>query len=340
MNQPLSPVIIEETSTVGSSTPREHSSSPALRPDAWNCSDFLHCAAVGDASGELKCEEQTRLNCQGLTIFGNHITTPNSYVNAGVHSGPDRTETCAHCRAHEGHPLFPNKRNLVNSNATTNPLSGYRTQLCTSCIHDEVEFYWLRQGQPMPGNIVSLNWARQWPAVNGLQDLCICEGNSINDLANTHCHACRDEGFNIFSYQQYAQCEDVRRNCIKPIIQGKRPYDPNAVGPRHRVSATTVNRRMADGIGRMCPCGKKPKRQSTPEYITICLSCSGVRIDPVHLPPDLQQAPMMDALNRRTSLRGWVMPRTKGPARANRHPSYRVNIERGWLTPDLRIGGT
>jgi hypothetical protein len=86
----------------------------------------------------------------------------------------------------------------------------------------------------------------------------------------------------------------------------------------------------------MCPCGRKPKASlgADYEYITFCLGCSGVRVNPVHLPVKYRQAAIEAGLRRRATLR---RPRglsnTKGPGSLARNHLFRANIECGWMAP-------
>ncbi|XP_014557124.1 hypothetical protein COCVIDRAFT_15513 [Bipolaris victoriae FI3] len=345
-NSPL-PTIIEETSSAGTTTSQEPSSTPpgAVQQDIvpgdtddWHCSDFLHCLGAPAPEGLVQCDADTQQVCPGLAAV--NIPTPNSYVNDGVHAGEDRTRTCGNCRQHEGHPLFPDKRALINSYSNVNLASGIRSQLCRSCIYDEVELYWLRQGTAGPTNARSSPFIRQWPLPNGLQNLCMCEIWTVDTPANDCCHACRDVLFSEFCFRPFQMTEDVLHSCTQPVIKGTRLYVNQDIGRSTRVSAATILKRRAQGIGRMCPCGNKPKRPSVQEYITYCMACSGVRINPNFLPRDLRQGPVMARYQRRQSLRNSGFKRTKGPTAARRHPTYRVNIERAWLTPDPEIGGT
>ncbi|EUC49157.1 hypothetical protein COCMIDRAFT_85358 [Bipolaris oryzae ATCC 44560] len=345
-NSPLT-TIIEETSSAGTTTTQEPSSTPPgsvqqeIVPDDtddWHCSDFLHCLGAGDPEGIVQCDAATEQDCPGLAAL--LLPTPNSYVNNGIHAGEHRTRTCGNCRLHEGHPLYPNRLALIDSDSNVLPGSGIRSQLCRSCIYDEVELYWLRQGTARPTNAGSSPHIRQWPAPNGIQNLCMCEGYTINFFGTSCCHACRDAAFFHFCYNPFQMTEDVLHSCTQPVIRGARIYVNQDHGRSMRVSAATVLRRRDQGIGRMCPCGNKPKRPTPQEYITYCMACLGVRIIPNFLPRDLRQGPVMARHERRQSLRNRGFKRTKGPAAAQRHPTYRVNIERAWLAPDPDIGGT
>lgn len=346
-NSPLT-TVIEETSSAGTTTTtQEPSSTPPGSvqqgielgdTDDWHCSDFLHCLGAGDPEGIIQCDVATQQVCPGLAAA--NLNTPNSYVNDGVHAGEDRTRTCGNCRLHEGHPLFPNRLALINSYSNVDLGSGIRSQLCRSCIYDEVELYWLRQGTLNPMNARSSQHIRQWPAANGYQNLCMCEGWTVDTPAIDCCHACRDRLFFELCFNPFQMTEDVLHSCVQPVIKGARLYVNQDHGRSMRVSAATILRRRNQGIGRMCPCGNKPKRPSVPEYITYCMACSGVRIVPNFLPRDLRQGPVMARYERRQSLRNSGFKRTKGPGAARRHPTYRVNIERAWMTPDPEIGGT
>ena len=345
----LSAIVINETESVGPSSPLscifsspssdEHSSDPGTPPPIFSCHDFRHCGAVGRPIGAPGCDLTTLAWCPGLNLPGLNLTTPPSLYGGHIHPLPNPIVTCGFCRVHET-TYLPGKVVYVDAEATANYHSGHRNQLCHSCLRGEVELYWMRQGTPAPGNS-SVIWARQWPLANGLQDLCTCATTSIAIWANTHCHACRDTIFLETCWRPYTNAEDILRRHTKPVITGKKRCRlQDATQPENRISNTVFNNRRARGIGRMCPCGEKPKLPSNLEYITVCFSCSGVRIDPANLPPELQQGPIMETLNRRQRLRPRPLARTKGPRAAARSHMFRVNIEFGWLLPgDTRVGG-
>ncbi|KAH7562522.1 hypothetical protein BM1_02042 [Bipolaris maydis] len=275
MSNPQLTTIIEETSSAGTTTTQDPSSTPpgsvqqVIVPgdtDDWHCSDFLHCLGEGDPEGIIQCDAATEQVCPGLGAA--NLNTPNSYVNNGVHAGENRTRTCGNCRLHEGHPAFPDKRALINSYSNVDLGSGMRSQLCRSCIYDEVELYWLRQGTLNPMNARSSPHIRQWPAPNGYQNLCMCEGWTVDTPAIDCCHACRDILFFEFCFNPFHMTEDVLHSCVQPVIKGTRLYVNRDHGRSMRVSAATVLKRRQQGIGRMCPCGNKPKKPSVQEYIT------------------------------------------------------------------------
>ncbi|USP81701.1 uncharacterized protein yc1106_08975 [Curvularia clavata] len=309
---------------------------PPPPPIPWLCADFWHCArAIGGF-----CEPRDIVTCPGIVDFG--YPTSLTYIEDIEHpDGPETVVTCGHCRTHVD-DYEQLRHAMITADADINPFSGYRTQLCRGCIRDEVELYWLRQGQPNPGPAQNstLAMVRQWPAANGVQDLCICEENSIAKWARTHCHACRTTLFLRDTHARWQIAEHVLRHHNKAVITGKCPHrlEEDLYAPENRVSEDIVARRMANGIGRMCPCGEKPKEQSTPEYITFCMGCSGVRIDPAHLPPELQEDAVLASYRRRQSLRN-PDRNTKGPAQARKDPMNRVNTECGWMGPDPWLNG-
>lgn len=105
----------------------------------------------------------------------------------------------------------------------------------------------------------------------------------------------------------------------------------------HFVSNTEFARRINAGIGRLCPCGRRPKlpEPQGQEYITVCLACMGVNIEPGNLPVKYQQANIRP---RRRSPRGHTPNITKGPRAAVRAAHFRVNFERLWAPNDHNVG--
>lgn len=230
----------------------------------------------------------------------------------------------------------------INSEATHQQYSGQRSQLCKNCIRDEMEIYWKRQGTappvpPQAGATIAL--VAQWPTAPGsLQDLCICHREAVVPFI-LHCHACRNAAFQTSCNFSATQTEDFLRENTGPVLTGRKLCTRNGGTIAHRVQARHQAARMAAGIGCMCLCGGRPKVWEGPglEYITFCLTCSGVRIVPANLPPQYSQATIQG--RRRSPRRG--LARTKGPGRAVRSEIFRVNIEKGWSVPyDVHIGGT
>lgn len=360
---------VESPSSTGSSPQRRPSSTPpgsqsdrasttstSQTDPPEHCDDFIHCRASGGPHDNAVCHPTLSFICPGLQPV---CPTPPSKYGI-IHPHPGQVRVCAYCMGHDtthylpGH--FTHKLAAVTSHADANYRSGFRNQLCRRCIRDEVELYWLRQGKPVPPiqQLDDTNQiVEQWPtAPYSLQDLCICNRLSIISF-RIRCHACRDEGFRIASWNQYKLAEDILTNREKKVITGHRRCRNNG-GTRGYVqrhlrrgmlNGTITDRSANAGLRRRCPCGEKPKARSTPEYITFCLACSGVRIDPANLPANLREENVMAGIARREGMRdstkaarAVVTSRTKGMRRAVRSHLYRVNIESGWINSDLGMG--
>ncbi|KAF2868862.1 hypothetical protein BDV95DRAFT_579517 [Massariosphaeria phaeospora] len=144
------------------------------------------------------------------------------------------------------------------------------------------------------------------------------------------CHACRDHVFQRFidsRDQHEASIRETSRTTIDGTrrLRGQQPY---------RLSQRAIqNRQNNHNIGRLCPCGKKPKQPLPPgeEYISYCMSCMGVKVYHANLPQNLTEAVVMGRTQTRTH-----KSRVHKAARSSR---YRVNIERAWLEQDDLMGG-
>ena len=337
----------------GSQSERASVASTSQTEPPEHCDDFIHCRASGGPRGNTLCDVSWAFLCPGLHPF--RPTPPSKY--GIIHPHPGEVWVCAHCMDHDtaaclpGH--FTNKLEPITTLADANYQSGFRNQLCHRCIRDEVELYWLRQGTPVPpikpgGDTKQL--VEQWPiAPNSLQDLCICNRLGITQF-QFRCHACRDEGFRVNSWARYKLAEDILTSRDKKVITGHIRCHKNGGTGRHLrkgIPDGPVTDRIANaGLRRRCPCGEKPKAQSTPEYITFCLGCSGVRIDPANLPPHLQYDNVMAGIEKRKGmrlstqrLRKVEMRRTNGTRKAKRSHIFRVNIESAWIPSRYRGGG-
>lgn len=144
----------------------------------------------------------------------------------------------------------------------------------------------------LPANAApSLQRVWQWPSTASAdQSLCVCHHNAITNYQH-HCHRCRDGAFIDRFVNPYLGTEAFLRNKDKAAITGR---VQSAVGdPHHNVPQQTIQNRAFNQIGRMCPCGGRPKRPSFPEYIGFCLCCSGVKIVAHNIPAQYHQANMM-----------------------------------------------
>jgi hypothetical protein len=240
---------------------------------------------------------------------------------------------CINCSRHGINANF----GLTGRIATAVANSGPKVFLCRRCETDEMQLYNERLQHPQPagpGTAPSLASIVAWPQpLADIQNLCKCDA-LIRRRSHVipNCHACRDVAFLHEHTVPFNDAENILRTRNKNAIEGRTPVN----GPgQHLVSVQTINARAAAGIGRMCPCGGKPEVQPPgATYMTVCLGCMGVRIDPANLPARLQNVPP-----RRVGLRSGPS-RTKGPQRALRRWDWRVNIERGWDPADRFINGT
>jgi hypothetical protein len=317
---------------------------PPAPPFPQQCEDAPHCDPTG-----IRCRGAYHV-CPGFDPAGMNIP----YTSALVHPGPPASmlgfacRVCNHCLNHDNNFPHPPKHLLVKQIANANSHSGNLIQLCHTCIRDEIELYWQRihsNPPPLASAAPSLTRIGHWPTRDHpYQNLCICSTVAINAYTH-HCHACRDAAFTQHFSATSFRNERFLRTKTKPVLTGKKlcnlhsPLRPGHTHPPHSVSGRTINARMNADIGRLCPCGERPKAPENfgEEYILYCIACSGVRVNPNRLPEQYQERNMP---LRRRSPRGHGMGRTKGPVRAFRSHLYRVNIERGWYQGgDPAIGG-
>lgn len=329
---PLPPTDPDSSYTASPDLSLEWTSTSSVQAP-FQCTDFNHCGAISDPTGAFQCDPNNVTRCPGLPPG---FPTPVSF-NLLNHPEQTNVDVCSHCIQHDTiDPRYlPSKLAVVQRPATEHARTGHRAQLCTRCIRDEVELYWDRQRRPMPANPgFTVQLVTQWPNLGGIQDLCICPLWAIQLLANTCCHACREDWFWHQSYNPSTQNEDMLRTRTEPVIQGRKRCILNGGNAQHAVSAATIAERQAQLIGRMCPCGERPKTPNAPEYISVCLGCMGVRIDPNRLPPEYSFQAVDSVLQRKGRSRGPLFRPTKGPRREARSPNFRVNIERAWIHPD------
>ena len=222
-----------------SSSPRTPSESPP--PPILQCDDFGHCVVLG----HQVCDIAFLRICPGLP----NGQTPLSH-NGSLHPQPTQVVTCGFCMQHDDTyaPLTANQMLAVGAN--TGQYSGILNQLCHDCIRDEVELYWARQGTfPPAGAHLSTANVVQWPVVqNTPQNLCVCDQVAIRPFAQ-HCHACRDEAFEIHSRRPYQHAEDILRTRTRSVITGRRRCALNGGTAAHRVQARPFALRLQAGIG-------------------------------------------------------------------------------------------
>lgn len=339
-------------SSTGSPRPSSPPSSPRS-PDPFGglphpapanvmpCDDAGHCLS----NFMPQCETAVLRNCPGLP----NGRTPPSYHGNIIHPQPGSVITCANCRIHDTNawgPFGVPTNWFIETFATEERNSGLRNQLCYSCIRDEMELYWLRQGtNPPQGPALSVHRVVDWPIMpNADQNLCICQRDAV-DRWVFHCHACRDEALRITCMRPYRRAENILRCRTRPVITGKKRCALNGGTAQHWIGLQRKRNRVNAGFGRRCPCGNKskPMEPGGSEWISICLACMGVRIELARMPAKYQRANMQP---RRRSPRGHaatagpVLSRTQGPKAAQRSPEFRVNIERGWVENDWFVGGT
>lgn len=329
----------KQPSTESEATPPP--SPPPPPPPPFVCDDFVHCR--GGPTNVLCHQNNNVWQCPGLGQAGG-ITPPS--VSGAIHPVPTPVTVCANCIGHQGNnPIV----NVAPGQDNSSLIDGFafqsmhtprfRAQLCHDCIRDEVILYWERQGTPRPIGQPSMLLTASWPTVPGsVQNLCICQEKSIVAF-HRHCHECRMAAFAQFAADDKAHAAEILGTRTRPVITGKKLCDLNGGIERHAISETTQDSRVRRRVGRQCPCGATPKpreEEEWEEYITYCLACMGVQIDPDALPEKYQQANVRPK-RRSARLAGNV---TKGPRRAPVSSSFRVNIERGWLPNDLFVGGT
>ncbi|KAH7083078.1 hypothetical protein BKA63DRAFT_404444 [Paraphoma chrysanthemicola] len=286
-----------------------HGRTPSSSPEP-ECDDAFHCLPDDRACGTLRI-------CPGLA--GRAVgATPLSLSNID-HPGHGTCWTCDVCTAHE-HNL---KLNQIGHVATSAPLSGDLSFLCSRCELEEMELYYQRMAMVRPvagvgGAAPSLAFiANLWPQPNtpvvitDVQDFCICRNR-----------------WDVAHEEPYQFAEEILRTRTRPVIEGRKQCNLNGGNRPHHVTQQTITHRVARNVGCLCPCGGEPNVQPPgQDYITICLACMGVRIIPNRLPNELlRPAPV-------------VAPRTHGPMRALRRAMWRVNIERGWIPGDPYLNG-
>jgi predicted Fe-S protein YdhL (DUF1289 family) len=157
----------------------------------------------------------------------------------------------------------------------------------------------------------------------------------------------------VYAWEPYELGERVLTNCTKDVIVGRKRCDVYRGYGRYKKKLEqrgfkdiVVERQRRAGVTRRCPCGEKPTKTGFGEdYISFCLGCSGVRVEPWYLPPELEKRPVMASLERRRTLRKSTRiaraqrsGRTCGPLKERRHHMYRVNIECGWMRYPLEGG--
>lgn len=202
---------------------------------------------------------------------------------------------CSTCLPHE----HQTKLNSLEIPATVAQASGPLIQLCKECIRDEMELYWARYGRAKPTGhhtAPSLADIVAWPTrpdPDDVQNLCICAVRAVGRFANTCCHQCRNNAFTNFHEGCYQTVETILRDHTKALITGERLCTLNGGTTPNRVRDRDLQARLAAGIGRMCPCGKRPQVQA--QWISICLACMGVRVDARHIPKKYSQAEIVTA---------------------------------------------
>jgi hypothetical protein len=319
-------------STLPSSPPPGQPPPPPPPPPPFVCDDFNHCHANGHLGG-VACDQVNRFICPGF---------PAGVLSfSGIqHPFPNIVQVCDWCANHE----YFNNWNRIRSVANVGANTGNMIQLCHGCIRDEMELYWERNGTMVPSgpaSAESLVHVDTWPYFPGpsLQNLCICINKTILEYRD-YCHACRHSVWRTQVQDPRWTTEDILHERTKPVITGKKLCVTNGGTAQHRITNATRNKRVRDNIGRMCPCGEasKPNEPTlAQEYILICSACMGVCVWPLRLPARYQRANMQP--RRRSPRNHVVTKRTKGPKKAERKSTWRVNIERGWVHDDPFVGG-
>jgi hypothetical protein len=245
--------------------------------------------------------------------------------------------TCHRCRQHE--------RDLheavIDTRANRHRMSGYKGKLCGSCEKDEAKLYWDRYGRAQPQLGTPLDIVERWPSPqnSGEQNLCICKHQIL--LAHTTdmggpsplCCGCRRQYLDDTIVSRYTFNENVLLDTKKNVITGARPF---AGDETDMISQGKYEARLAQNIGRSCPCGNvsEPRRANRLEYMMYCMACMGVQvISNRKLPPDLQKDAVAPRRNV-TTRNGTRWGRTKGPRREPRGPNFRINMERGYIEHD------
>jgi hypothetical protein len=164
------------------------------------------------------------------------------------------------------------------------------------------------------------------------QNLCTCLSDAVTAYRD-HCHSCRDRGVDAHFTRPRAFNERIPRHKTKVVITGRKfcyAHTPEDTRPAHDVSSITIQTRVRDAIGCMCPCGAKSKRleRLCQEYILNCLCCSGVKIDHLHISIEYSIGRLIPS---RRSPRNHATSCTKGALRARRLFRYRTNVDRVWI---------
>ncbi|KAH7083083.1 hypothetical protein BKA63DRAFT_404107 [Paraphoma chrysanthemicola] len=284
----------------------EPTPSPPLPP---TCDDHT-CCSVAQAR---PCVALTS-NCPGLGALGPTPVSTNGIAHPGT-----ACRVCLNCLNHEHNAKLALTRATANGNAQSGP----NIFLCRRCEFDEMRLYNERLQNPVPagpGNVPSMAFIQHWPTVaQPRQDLCVCETKVTRP-------------FQLEFTTPFHATENILRTRTKKAIQGRIPV--NGPNGHYLVSAAGIADRTASGVGRMCPCGGQPEVQNpATRYMTICMACMGVRINPANLPRRLRNVQRL-----RTGLRSGG-PRTYGPQAMQRRWDWRVNIEQAWNPGDPFIGG-
>ncbi|UPX15604.1 uncharacterized protein EKO05_0006047 [Ascochyta rabiei] len=256
--------IFSDPESYSSESPSPDPVPPPLIPlPPPQCDDWHHCDPTG-----INCGGTFHV-CPGFDPVGGNVTYgPVPIFHPAPPAGMGfAARVCDQCRQHDNG--IPHPKNVqVRTWADANAYSGNLIQLCHSCIQDEVELYWQRLSlnTPVPalpaGASPSLFDAQQWPTTaNTEQNLCICHSRAIATY-DRYCHQCRDQGFQRWFTAAYHANEQFLRTKTKPVITGQKLCDlhaPHNTHPAHRITQRTIQARMNASIGRMCPCGERPK---------------------------------------------------------------------------------
>ncbi|OAK98504.1 hypothetical protein IQ06DRAFT_307604 [Phaeosphaeriaceae sp. SRC1lsM3a] len=333
------------------------SSSPPPPPPPFFCTDQPHCRI-----GAPPCPHAGLVTCAQVPVHLLANVAQPAQIN-GVPHAPGPIQVCNLCILHDR----TQKRTDVNTRATAGEFSprvpagtnvppgrsvGARADMCISCVRDEMKLYWHRVGtiRPAVPPANSLNHIARWPTANAgplsAQDLCICMTKAVTMWQNDRCHACRNSLYDHYHTAGATHHEQFLRKRQKSVIKGDRQCNIQQPGrPNFEHPAATIAAREARGIGRMCPCGEKPKVQTPANaFIDVCLACMGVRVNPVMIPAEFSRASLFPPPDTRRETRaqarrgaalaaaGQTYAPTKGRRHAQRSQNVRVNIELGFLT--------
>jgi hypothetical protein len=312
----------DSSQTNSSRTRRSNAAAPTPATPAgalpFMCDD-RNCCNIGGA-----CDSTTLRICDSHALLQASIQ-PGRNSNGTLHNarGP---EVCSICIPHERAAKLASLR----VHATDQPGSGPLIRLCKDCIRNEMELYWSRVGRARPNHPVispDMIHVNAWPTgpnPNDAQDLCICAHHAVRRFASTCCHACRNvasQNLHELYYQNTA--EVILRTRTKAVITGKKKCRENDG------QGTPMNANRRARFERMCPCGEKPADiPGAVPWISICLPCMGVRIDPRNIPEKYSQASIEKRVLRPRLSK---VKKTKGPESRPMHRNFRVNIECGWL---------